>query len=373
MSVTRLDPTDPTLPAPTLQDLAPTPGLASLGEDFPTLLARVRPEIEARLTARWSAKLAALHRHGPAVVAMADAARELTLRGGKRFRAALLAAVHAGVAPEASLEPAYQTGVALELLQTYLLIQDDWIDGDLTRRGGPSVHAILGAALGERLGVTSAILASDFTWGMALATIAAIELPAPRVIEVIQLYLRIHEDVVIGQQIDVLGRAEDVEAMHDLKTGSYTVRGPIALGAALAGASPSARAALDRYAAPLGVAFQLRDDLLGTFGSPNETGKPTGSDLRTGKRTAILAEAEHRLDAAAREVLARAFGHEDASDADVAAATAVLEASGARAEVERRLASLCDDAEALAADLPLAPAAKQMLAGAARALRKGPE
>ncbi|MEO5731266.1 MAG: polyprenyl synthetase family protein, partial [Byssovorax sp.] len=188
-----------------------------------------------------------------------------------------------------------------------------------------------------------------------------------------QLFLRIHEDVVVGQQIDLLGRAEDVEAMHDLKTGSYTVRGPIALGAALAGASPSARAALGRYAAPLGVAFQLRDDLLGTFGVPAETGKLVGSDIRTGKRTAIFAEAEHRLDAPQREALALAFGREDASEAAVAAATEVLQACGARAEVERRLASLCDDAEALAADLPLAPAAKRMLAGAARSLRKGPE
>lgn len=356
-------------------DLTPVPltGLAELGDDFPALLAVVRPAIESRLTGLWDAKIASIQRHGDAVVAMASAARELTLRGGKRFRAALLAAVHAGVAPEAALEPAYQIGAALELLQTYLLIQDDWIDGDVARRGGPSVHVILGAALGEHYGASSAILASDFTWGMALATIAAIDVPPARVVEVMQLYLRIHEDVVIGQQIDVLGRAEDVEAMHDLKTGSYTVRGPIALGAALAGASPSARAALDRYAAPLGVAFQLRDDLLGTFGSAEEQGKALGSDLRTGKRTAILAEAEHRLDAAGREALARAFGVADASDADVAAATAALQASGARAEVERRLASLCDDAEALAADLPLAPAAKQMLAGAARSLRKGPE
>jgi geranylgeranyl diphosphate synthase type I len=366
MTVTSLDPDDLT---PATSALT---GLASLGDDFSSLLAHVRPAIEARLTALWAAKIAALHRHGPAVVAMGDASRELTLRGGKRFRAALLAAVHAGVAPEASLEPAYQVGIALELLQTYLLIQDDWIDGDVTRRGGPSVHVILGAQLGAHLGAASAILASDLTWGMALATIAAIEVPAPRVVEVMQLYLRIHEDVVIGQQIDVLGRAEDVEAMHDLKTGSYTVRGPIALGAALAGASPSARAALDRYAAPVGVAFQLRDDLLGTFGSPAETGKPVGNDLRAGKRTAILAEAEHRLDAAARAVLDRAFNHADASEAEVAAATEVLQTSGARAEVERRLASLCDEAEALAEDLPLAPAAKVMLAGAARSLRKGP-
>ncbi len=364
MTLAQMDPND-------LTPIPPT-GLASLGEDFTGLLAHVRPAIEARLTTLWDEKIATIQRHGPAVVAMASAARELTLRGGKRFRAALLAAVHGGVAPQASLEPALQVGAALELLQTYLLIQDDWIDGDVARRGGPSVHMILGAELGERFGATSAILASDFTWGMALATIAGIDVAPARVVEVIQLFLRIHEDVVIGQQIDVLGRAEDVEAMHDLKTGSYTVRGPIALGAALAGASLSARAALDRYAAPLGVAFQLRDDLLGTFGSAAETGKALGSDLRTGKRTAILAEAEHRLDAAGREALARAFNVAAATEDDVAAATAALQTSGARAEVERRLASLCDDAEALAADLPLAPTAKQMLAGAARALRKGP-
>jgi len=365
MALTQMDPTDLTPSSPA--------GLASLGDDFSSLLAHVRPAIESRLMALWATKIASIHGYGPAVVAMASASRELTLRGGKRFRAALLAAVHAGVAPEASLEPAYQIGAALELFQTCLLIQDDWIDGDVWRRGGPSVHVILGAELGEHFGATSAILASDFTCGMALSMIAAIDVPPARVVEVIQLYLRIHEDVVIGQQLDVLGRAEDVEAMYDLKTGSYTVRGPIALGAALAGASPSARAALDRYAAPLGVAFQLRDDLFGTFGSPTETGKLGASDLRSGKRTAILAEAEHRLDGEGRDALARAFNRQDASDADVAAAVAALQRSGSRAAVERRLASLCDDAEALARDLPLAPAAKHMLVGAARALRKGPE
>src|SRR3954467_3040790 len=158
-------------------------GLAALGEDFDTLLAHTRPAIETRLVALWSAKLAALHRHGPAVVSMADAARDLTLRGGKRFRAALPAAVHAGVAPEAPLEPAFQAGVALELLQTYLLIQDDWMDGDLTRRGGPSVHAALGGILGgPHLGASSAMLASDLTCNMAFDVVASIDLPAPRVL-----------------------------------------------------------------------------------------------------------------------------------------------------------------------------------------------
>src|SRR4051812_43304331 len=100
MTLAQMDPND-------LTPIPPT-GLALLGEDFADLLAHVRPAVEARLADLWATKLASIQRHGPAVVAMADAARELTLRGGKRFRAALLAAVHSGVAPEASLEPAFQ-------------------------------------------------------------------------------------------------------------------------------------------------------------------------------------------------------------------------------------------------------------------------
>ena len=81
---------------------------------------------------------------------------------------------------------------------------------------------------GSHVGNASAILASDLTWGLALETLASLDLPAERLLRAVQLLTRIHEDVVIGQHIDVLGCATDVEAMHALKTGSYTVRGPLA-------------------------------------------------------------------------------------------------------------------------------------------------
>ena len=349
--------------------------LAPLGTDFAALIAAVRPAIEERLAALWDERLVALRRHGAEVTAMASAARDLTLRGGKRYRAALLAAAYAGAAPGASLEPALQAGVALELLQTYLLIQDDWMDGDLTRRGGPTVHAALAERLGgAHLGAASAMLASDLSWNLAVSVVSAIDLPPSRVLATLRELVRVHEDVIVGQQIDMLGRAEDVEAMHALKTGSYTVRGPLALGATLAGAAAEAGAALDRFAAPLGVAFQLRDDLLGTFGATAETGKPVGNDLRAGKRTAVLAEAMDggaSLDAGQRAEVERAFGRASATDAEVAAAAAALEACGARAAVTERLAQLCREAEAIARGLPLAPPAPALLAGAAAALAPG--
>jgi geranylgeranyl diphosphate synthase type I len=343
-----------------------------LGRDFSALLATVRPAIEERLAALWDRRLEALRKHGPDVLAMASTARELTMRGGKRYRAALLAAAYAGAAPDAPLEPALQAGVSLELLQSYLLMQDDWMDGDLTRRGGPAAHAALAAALGDpHLGACSAILASDLTSNLAFEAMASIDLPPARVLATVHLLHRVHEDVIVGQQIDMMGRAEDVEAMHALKTGSYTVRGPLALGATLAGAPAETLAALDRFAAPLGVAFQLRDDLLGTFGAESETGKPVGNDLRAGKRTAILAEAEAKLGRDGKDALARAFGKADATEADVLAASQALEACGARASVTDRLARLCREAAELAEALPLRAPAPELLAGAARALAPG--
>ncbi|HEY4120858.1 MAG TPA: polyprenyl synthetase family protein, partial [Byssovorax sp.] len=262
---------------------------------------------------------------------------------------------------------------ALELLQSYLLMQDDWMDGDLLRRGGPSAHAALAKVHGDvKLGEASAVLASDLTWGLAVGCLSGCKAPLPRKIEALDVFLRVHRDVVFGQQLDLLGRAEDVEAMHTLKTGSYTVKGPLAIGAALAGASAETRRALDRFAAPVGVAFQLRDDLLGTFGDTAATGKPVGNDLLAGKRTAILAESDARLDRAQRRAVDAVLGKKQAPEADVREATRALEACGARAAVEARLEALISQAEGRAAALPIAAGARVLLGGAAAALRTTP-
>ncbi len=336
---------------------------------FRSHLEEVRREVDARLTRLWTDTLASLEPHGDAVVQMGAAARDLTLRGGKRFRAGMLVAAFSGAAPRASIEPALTAAVSLELLQSYLLIQDDWMDGDAVRRGGPSAHAALAKTFGDaHLGACSAMLAGDLTWGLAVRTLAGARTSAARRLKALDLFCAVHQDVIAGQQIDMLGRAEDVEAMHQLKTGSYTVRGPLLLGATLAGAPKRTMTALGRYAAPLGVAFQLRDDLLGAFATEAETGKRAGNDLRAGKRTALLEAAQPLLSTEDRAALDRAFGHADASDEDVQAATSALSRCGARAAVEERLRGLCAEAARLAADLPVAARARRILTGAASAL-----
>jgi len=223
------------------------------------------------------------------------------------------------------------------------------------------VHASLGARHGDaHLGASLSILAGNLacaqSWRLfeGAAGDAALRERAFRVV------MRMHEEVLIGQELDLLA-VEDVSRMQQLKTGSYTLRGPIALGAALGGANEAQERALDRFATPLGEAFQMRDDLLGTFGDTRSTGKPAGNDLRAGKRTALIAAAEARCTAADLAPLHAVLGDARATDADVRRAIELLDRSGARVAAEERLDALLGEARAPLAGAPLSAPGVAML------------
>ena len=252
---------------------------------------------------------------GPALAAT-SALSELAMRGGKRQRPAILAAAYEACGGSGGPQAVVMAGVSLELLQTYFLIHDDWMDESDTRRGGPSVHVLLAQTFGgTHNGNAAAILAGDQACAIAQEALLELPLPAECVLAAVRELSRVQQDVIAGQLLDVAsgsGDADAMEKMHDLKTGSYTVRGPLELGALLAGASSDQHFALERFARPLGVAFQLRDDLLGTFGDPKITGKPCGTDLAGGKRTAVAIELaanpEGQLQGAKRRVEERIDG-----------------------------------------------------------------
>jgi geranylgeranyl diphosphate synthase type I len=151
---------------------------------------------------------------------------------------------------------------------------------------------------------------------------------------------------VLGQQLDSFATDGDPETVYALKTGSYTVAGPLALGATIAGAKGETLRALERFALPIGIAFQLRDDLLGAFGEPTKTGKPLGSDLRAGKRTRLLLEARRLLKPRERSALERVVGNDKARELDVRRVLSSIESSGARAKVEAQILELAAAARA---------------------------
>jgi geranylgeranyl diphosphate synthase type I len=283
------------------------------------------------------------------VVALSD----FTMRGGKRTRPAVLVAGHMAVCEHTNLDALLDASAGLELLQSYLLVHDDWMDQDDERRGGPALHRLFADRTGdEHLGASLAILAGDLGNGFAIELVAGSPMAPERRAQALEVFWEMQQDVVWGQGLDLLAYP-DVALIQRLKTGSYSVRGPLLLGAVIGGASEAQRAALERYADPVGQAFQGRDDLLGTFGDPAKTGKPRGNDLRAGKRTALVEEAEKKLSESELAPLRAVLGKSDASEDSVAEAMALLERSGARQAVEQRIARLCDEAEAALRDASL--------------------
>ncbi|MGD8860033.1 MAG: polyprenyl synthetase family protein [Myxococcales bacterium] len=316
-------------------------------------LASVVQRVDLRLTQYFGEQRALALATSPRAPELVEAVADLTMRGGKRLRPAALYAGFLAVDGEGDPADTLDASAALELLQTYLLIQDDWMDRDEERRGGPAVHAALQARHGDgHLGASLAILAADIASGCAWELLAAAPFPPSRLREALALFGRMHFEVVCGQQLDLVQHG-DVALVHHLKTGSYTVRGPLSLGALLADGSEAQLQALERFGEPLGVAFQLRDDLLGAFGDARAVGKPIGNDLRAGKHTSLVAEARTLLRGDDRRALDAVLGRAGASDEEVARATDALLRSGARERVEARLSSLLEQAREALQGAPL--------------------
>jgi geranylgeranyl diphosphate synthase type I len=336
---------------------------------FLAVLDTVRRDVDTRLAGLLDSKVDEARQHGPEVEAMVRALRDLTLRGGKRLRAALLVAGYRAASASADLEPALDAGVAIELLHAYLLIHDDWMDEDEVRRGGPAVHTALAKRYrSEKRGSWAAILAGDLGIALAAEALSRVDVPNGRIPRALAAFAQMQADAIAGQQLDVIGRDPDIEKTYTLKTGSYTVAGPLRLGALLAGASPELIAELERFALPAGVAFQLRDDLLSAFGDPKETGKPFGNDILHGKRTVLVERAFELSKGKDRALLSRVVGNLEATPAELRKAVDVLERSGAREAVEKRIEELGARALDIVSSIGLPEARRRLLVGAVEAL-----
>lgn len=295
--------------------------------------------------------------------------REL-VSGGKRVRSAfVLWGWHAVTAarPDAphtagtEQDPAWADAVgvatAMELIHAAALVHDDIIDGSDTRRGRPAMHRALEAMHRDAewagdaraWGTSAAVLVGDLllNWAddrMLLACRAAEHGDA-----VHDEYRRMREEVTFGQYLDVLEEAawirQDPATLLDRahtvaihKSARYSVERPLALGALLAGADEAQLEALSGYGLPVGLAFQMRDDLLGVFGDPEVTGKPAGDDLREGKRTVLVEIARQRLTPGVRTMLDELLGDPELDERQIA----ILQDAIRGSQAPERLEALID-------------------------------
>ncbi len=229
-----------------------------------------------------------------------------SVRGGKRFRSAIVLRIHAGLDGDQH-EAAVGVAAGFELLHTAFLVHDDLIDQDTVRRGEPNLAATMrGDAIdaghptvpADRWSQAAAVLAGDLALSQAHRLIGGADLPVARRDALRDLL----DEVVLvsagGELADTaygLGLAnpslEESLRVAESKTAMYSFRAPLRAGAVLAGAGPDVEGELDHAGRLLGRAFQLVDDLLGVFAPEAETGKSNLSDLREGKRTPLILHA----------------------------------------------------------------------------------
>ncbi|MER7797683.1 polyprenyl synthetase family protein [Microbacterium sp. NPDC096154] len=317
-----------------------------------------------------------------------------SLRGGKRLRARFCWWGWRG-SRGADPADAPDTGAvigacaALEVFQAAALVHDDLIDNSDTRRGNPSAHRALQASHrdagwagdGEAFGRSGSVLLGDLlvAWSDDLLEESLAALPDPAAAHSARTeYARMRRDVTVGQFLDIAEESawstaeDDAHAERALRVASYksarySVQQPLVIGAALAGADAAQLETLRAFGHPLGMAFQLRDDVLGVFGDEAVTGKPAGDDLREGKRTALVAFARTAAAPAERARIDSLLGDPALDADDVAELRETIRSSGALARVEELISGYAAEAERALAQARLDGEAESELRALARA------
>jgi len=316
------------------------------------------------------------------------------LSGGKRFRALFCYWGHRAVtAPGPSdgseLDEVLGAAAALELFHAAALVHDDIIDSSDTRRGAPSAHRRFESMHGSEgfasdaasFGTSAALLLGDLLLGFSdeLLDEAMRELPRERAIDARAAFNRMRTEVIAGQYLDILEENAWAVAAEDellpraqrvivFKSAKYSVQAPLAIGATIGGASAGQLETLREFGLPLGIAYQLRDDLLGVFGDAEVTGKPSGDDLREGKRTVLIALARRNLPSSARRVLDELLGDRSLSDEQVQMLQRAITDAGAVDEAERLIARNVDRANAALDEASLNPDAIAQLRSLTRSV-----
>ncbi|MCD5383501.1 polyprenyl synthetase family protein [candidate division WOR-3 bacterium] len=225
-----------------------------------------------------------------------DLLSDFATRGGKRIRPILMIETYlsCGGKDEGGI---IEASISIELLEDYLLIHDDIIDRDDLRRGGATLDRMAEEAMGagrqspSHFGLSCALLGGDMLASLALLPILESGFPSKMKIKALQRFVYACMDCFKGELLDVVMEGcqnideDGLINMIDLKTGSYTTSLPVVLGGIFAGVLDIS--GLMEYGKLIGRAFQIRDDILGTFGDNKETGKPISSDIKQGKATLL--------------------------------------------------------------------------------------
>jgi len=278
--------------------------------------------VEQSLEKFFNEKIDKCSKISPLAKEMMESLKEFSLRGGKRIRPILTIFGYKAIA--SSNNPSViHAALAVELMESFLLIHDDILDQDDFRRGYYSMHKVYELKAKKfypnsdvkHFGTSMAIMAGDILAVLGSEAITRANFPEELRIKAIDKFNRVVINTVFGEILDVVSELKpevsefDIIRVNELKTAIYTIEGPLHIGAILANASQKQLETLTKYAIPLGQAYQIHDDILGMFGDEKKLGKPVGSDLKEGKKTILILKALQLADNKQKQIIMQSLGN----------------------------------------------------------------
>lgn len=314
-------------------------------------LTRYQRTVSRALVLFFSQQEREVRRQTPSLVPFVREAAQFVERpGSKRLRGFLVTVGYqlAGKKPTPALT---NLSVVAELAHASLLIHDDIIDQDVRRRGGPALHVALRHLSvrdtgRDHSGESQAILLGNFLAIWARELLLDSSWPQAQKLAALRVFERMMDSTHLGQMLDVAlsehasATRHDITRVQTLKTAIYSMEAPLQFGAALAGATPAMLSTISAIARPVGVAYQIQDDILGLFGNPRETGKAVGADLAEGKKTLLIFDALKRTRGREHAMLKAAVAKRSADKKTVGFVQHVVRSSGALAASEQRAQTL---------------------------------
>lgn len=284
-------------------------------------------QVEKYLRRFFDSKIKELDRTDIVAAELCGTIKNFTLNGGKRIRALLIWYGYQSAGGNNS-KVAIGVAAAFELIHAFLLIHDDVIDRSDTRRFQKTIHIAYRdnyKKLAKRdpghFGNSMGILAGDLALSLVYEILDQVnrEIRNPDVIEKIN---QIIQQTIIGETLDVVyssiplgysnsGQNDNesiIHKIHLLKTAKYTVEGPLHTGLILAGANKKILNKFSKFSIPLGIAYQIKDDIDGVFGEEKKVGKSVVSDIQEGKLTLLIAKALEKSNSQQKKFLKNILG-----------------------------------------------------------------
>ncbi|MFC1942579.1 polyprenyl synthetase family protein [Chloroflexota bacterium] len=315
---------------------------------------------------------------------LGELGKEFILRGGKRMRAAFTYYGYRAVGDKDEDNILFASA-GMEILHSFFLIHDDIIDVSDIRHNMPTVHKIyqrkyeqmgllqnFNADAKEHFGASAAIMAGDICCALAYEAMIESGFQAEKILKALKMMQETVRFTAVGEMLDIVKPLSkkavteyEVQQIQYLKTAKYTIESPLHLGAILQGTTDDVLKSLSEYGIPVGIAFQISDDILGIFADEKTLGKPVGSDIKEGKRTLLTIKALDNASTAERDKINSLLGNSSINQSDVKEFRKIIENTGAYQYSIDHAAALVEKGKEAITRTPIRENIKEILLGMA--------